>query len=339
MALLFMDGFDANDGSLKWFNSIPGSSSTTRFSKGLSGSCSDGAGNPMKRYTTGTAQIFTGAAIYTSGGWASDYGMTFYGDAGATQHLTVLFTSTGIQLHLGGNGGTLLASGIAGEGSTGVYYNNTWYYLEATATIASSGGICQVRVNGATAINYTGNTKNGGTGTTIDVAGYLTGQWTQRTILYDDLYICDATGTTNNTFLGDVRVQTLFPAAAGSSTQLTPTGSANNYANVNDVPDSTATYNASTVVGNRDTYLMGQLLASTGTIYGLQDNVHAFKTDAGSANMKAALKSGTNLYYDATHVLGATNAWFGAVRETDPNTSAQWTSANLNSIEFGGEVA
>ena len=331
MALVFMDGFDANDLSTKWFVEPAGgtsSSSTTRFGSGLSLGVQFANGLEVIRTTGGLAQMFLGFAQY----WGPSGFPILYiqGDNGNTTNLLVELSSSGLFLKNGAS--TTLASAL----ST-IYYYNTWYYVEVMATLASSGGQCQIRINGVTALTFTGNTLQGGTGTTIDRIGF--GSNSNTVSLIDDLYLCDATGAVNNTFLGDVRVQTLLPTAAGSSTQLTPTGSVNNWQNVDDVPDSTTTYNSSSTVGQRDTYLMGQLLATTGTVFGTQDNIHAFKQNSGSGNLKAALKSGATISYDTTQILDPTNTWSGAVRQTDPNTGVAWTTTGVNSIEFGAEVA
>lgn len=329
MALIFMDGFETGDQGIKWSYATGSSSANTRFSSGKSLLLTQ---TTERKYVPSLSQIYAGYAFSTPGFSYNGVGCSIYGDNGNTEHLTVTMFANTLQLRLGGYGSTVIAS------YNSVFYTNTWYYLEIMATIASSGGLCQVRLNGLTVINFTGTTKNGGTGTTIDA--FELGSWSAGggQCYFDDLYICDNTGATNNTFLGDVRIQTLLPTAAGSSTQLAPTGSANNYANANDVPDSTATYNSSSTVGNRDTYAMGDLLASTGTILGVQESLHAFKTDAGSASMKAALLSGATLAYDTPQNLGDTVAWSGAVREVDPNTSTAWTTVGVNAVELGGEV-
>jgi len=232
-----------------------------------------------------------------------------------------------LSLRLGN--GTLL--GTAAIPSTG------WAYIEISATINSTTGRVIVRVNGVVAIDYTGNTKSGGTNTTLDMIGF-SGGYSGHGL--DDLYVCDTTGTTNNAFLGDVRVQMLLPTGAGSSTQLTPTGSVNNYANVSEVPDNTATYNSGSTVGNRDTYVMTDLSAATGPIYGMQNSIVAWKTDAGIGAMKTAMKVGAGVYYDTTISLGTSaSAYLSPIRETNPATSAAWTLADINSAELGAEVA
>ena len=331
MALIFVEGFEGKDMPLKWNGASPGFYTTGRFGTGVATGYNGGLAT--KYLFQELAQAFIGYATLCTNTGASGFGhgLVVLGDNGSTSHLSVRITTTSLTL-CAGFYGSVIASYPAS------FVNNTWYYIEIWTQLATSGGRCQVRLNGNLVIDYTGNTMNGGTNTTVDA--FLIGSNNSSVNDYfDDIYVCDATGTKNNTFLGDVRVQTLFPTAAGSSTQLTPTGSANNYANVNDVPDSTSTYNASTTVGNRDTYAMGDVLASTGTIFGVQDNMHGFKTDSGSANMKPALLSGPTLVYDPTLVLTPSNAWTSAVRETDPNTGTSWTPAGINAVEFGGEVA
>jgi len=152
-------------------------------------------------------------------------------------------------------------------------------------------------------ITFTGDTRNGGTATTIDkvVLGVPGGN-----AKLDDFYISDSA------FMGDIRIQTLVPSAAGSSTQLTATGGAN-YANTADIPDNTATYNASSTVGNKDLYALGDLAASTSTVKCVQVNTHAWKDDAGAASLKAKVKSGATEVAGSTVALPSSVAWHGDV--------------------------
>ena len=330
MALIFADGFDANDLNLKW---IPlgncSANAGTRFGTGLS--CLGNNVGFMKRYTVGTAQMFMGFACYLNGSNSSML-VIFQGDNGITSNNSVVLAPNLISLKAGNNGSTLSSAFLPTYGFA------AWHYIEIMETLASSGGQCQVKVDGVTVLTFTGNTLQGGTGTTIDCTFFNLSVNAGNTFI-DDLYMCDATGATNNTFLGDVRVQTLLPTGAGSSTQFSPTGSVNNWQNVDDVPDSSTTYNSSSTVAQRDTYVMGQLLAGTGTIFGTQTNIHAFKQNSGSANIKAALKSSATIVYDTTQILDPTNTWSAGIHQTDPNTSAAWTTTGLNAIEFGAEVA
>jgi len=325
MALLFMDGFDASDAVLKWSTTgTPTFTVTPRFGvgKAISG------GFTYARAFPASSRVFVGAACYWMNGSLTKALWTLQGDSGATSHLILQITGAGaLQVS---RAATILATSAAG-----VMLLNTWAYVEMSATIADSGGTIEVCINGVSVLTFTGDTKNAGTNTTVDMLSVGGAAWFGA---YDDLYICDDTGSVNNTFLGDVRVQTLLPTGAGASTQFTPSVGSN-WDNVNDTPYVSTTYNSDSVSGHRDTYAMGDLISGTGTIFGVQDNILALKTDAGAASIKAAIKSGGTVYYDSTVALGTALDSSNAVREQDPATSAAWTATNVNAVEFGAEVA
>lgn len=333
MALLFMDGFDKGDFASKWATAGSNNAvtSNTRFGTGSAYYSTANSANNLSRNFTASATTIIGSAfkmLTAPSGYPEKF-LSLRGDAGVTEHLYLSYTSsTGIGLY---RSTTLLGSATIAPLS--------WQYLEISATIADAGGTVTVKINGTTVISFTGDTKNAGTNTTLDrlVIGCFNSL--THTSAFDDLYICNGTGSTNNTFLGDVRVQTLSPTGAGSSTQFAPTGGAN-YANVAETPDSTATYNSSTTVGERDTYVMSDLAAGTTAVLGVQDNLAAWKSDAGAGSVKAALKVGSTVYYDTTIGLGTNvGSWYGAVREVNPATSTAWIPSDVNDIEFGAEVA
>jgi hypothetical protein len=341
MALLFMDGFDVGDFALKWTShGNVASNTTTRFSSGRSmntpNSTSGSFFGSVMRYIPASSKIFLGVAFNPAALLdGTKEIIALFGDSGTTEHLSLITKASGaIALYRGSPSGTLLATSSAGQ-----LIAAGWVYIEVSATIADSGGTCVVRVNGVEVINFTGGTKNAGTNSTIDavqLAGYTLANTSN--VLWDDFYLCDDTGSVNNTFLGDVRVQTLLPTGAGASTQFTPSVGSN-WDNVNDAPYVSTTYNSSATVGNRDTYAMSDLLSGTGTVFGVQDNLLALKSDAGTASIKAAIKSGGTVYYDSTVSLGTALGATEAVREVDPATSAAWTVTNVNALEFGAEVA
>jgi hypothetical protein len=326
MALLFIDGFDVGDVALKYSPGNIPTSTTTRFGYGRA--VSGGNGQACRKLIPATVNPIVGVAFMPLTSLSANPFLALYGDAGATTHLTLGLNVSGqIVLKCGA---TVLATGST------LLILNAWRYVEISATINDTTGSVVVRVDNVVDISFTGDTKNGGTNTTIDAVTVLAP--TGSSGAFDDLYICDTNGSVNNTFLGDVRVQTLLPTGAGASTQFTPSVGSN-WDNVNDTPYVSTTYNSSATVGNGDTYAMGDLLSGTGTIFGVQDNILALKSDAGAASIKAAIKSGATVYYDTAVALGTTLGASVAVRETDPATSAAWTSTNLDAVEFGAEVA
>ena len=146
---------------------------------------------------------------------------------------------------------------------------NTWYYLEMKAkwTANTAAGDVTVRLNGTQVLSI-----NSGQTTSYNSSSYS--NWSSftlgdpngdfygvnnATIDFDDLYVCSTSGTSNNDYLGDCKVETLYPAGAGASAQWTPKSGAN-YSQVNEHPkDGDTSYVSTSGVGNRDSYTLGSL--------------------------------------------------------------------------------
>lgn len=330
MTLLFFDGFDARDTGIRWsVTETPAYTSSTRYGQG-SAYAPITTALAYKSFTP-SAKVYVGFA-YKPTSISSIRGIiALYGDNGATAHVNLRNTiSGGIGIY---RGNTLVTTSAAG-----VISNDNWYYIELMATVADSGGLVEVRVNGNSVVSFTGDTKNAGTSTNMDTIafGYFFSSTTYG--VFDDVYVCNDQGTQNNNFLGDVMVQTIVPNGAGSSTDLTPHGSATNYMNVAEIPYSVGDYNSSNVSGAKDLYTFGDLAGSTTTVYGVQTGVVAARTDVGSGSVRPILKSGGTVYNDTTVSLGPSSQYIGNVRETDPATGTAWTVSGVNGIEAGVEV-
>jgi hypothetical protein len=137
--------------------------------------------------------------------------------------------------------------------------------------------------------------------------------------------------------LGDVRVYSLSPTGAGSSTQFTPSSGAN-YTTVDELPYSATDYVTSGTSGNRDTYAVADIPATAGTVFAVQSNVIAKKTDAAPISLKSALRSGASVYYGSPVSLGASDGAVTDLYTADPATSTSWTISGVNALEAGFEV-
>jgi hypothetical protein len=333
MALLFMDGFDADDTTLKWDVGTSGSgSATTRFGSGRSVVTTF-----INKNLTASSEITTGFATRT-GQTAPQIGfnVSFYGDAGGTQHITVMRnTTTGlIQVRRGSTSGTLLATG------TKVLQQQIWNYIEIRVVISDSVGVVEVRVDGAATpdISFSGDTKNAGTATTIDRATYYSDS--AFSMYYDDLYILDSTGTTNTTFLGDVRVQALVPNGNGNYSQLTGSdgNSTDNYLLVDELPYVTADYVGSFNAGDKDSYTLSDLVSGTATVFGVQNNIIASKDDAYVAQARPFLRLGGTDYNGTTQTFNTSYQTYYNMYNQNPATSTNWTVSDVNTAESGFEV-
>lgn len=330
MAVLFMDGFDVFDAAAKWavVSGTPTSQTTTRFSTGRALTL---AGNPtaaIARAIPPCAQVFVGAAWYSASSGANSTVFVLRSDGGLTTHLQLWWNAANTTLVLASGTGTTLAS-------VALALPTAWgSYIEMSATIATSGGTAEVRINGSTVLTFTGNTRNGGTSTNIDTIA-LTGTFVSGNANVDDLYVCDGTGAAPfNTFLGDTQVLTLSPTGAGSATQMTPDSGAN-YARVNEIPYSAANYVHTGTSGNTDTYAMADLPSAANVAQAVQSCTVVKKTTSGPVHVKTALKSGASTYAGVSTLIRTNDTTVTDIWTTDPATSSAWTIAAVNALEAG----
>lgn len=215
-----------------------------------------------------------------------------------------------------------------------------WHYIELQVTQGTSNGILSVRINGILAIQMTAqNTIQGGGQLLTAFVGAVPGQNCPLTIDVDDFYIADTSGTINNTFLGDVRVDALQAQADGSLNQWTasPVGTAACEA-VSDEDEATAI--SAPAVGLRQSFDVEPLpVMATSAIYGIQLTMLARKTDAGLGKVKGLVVSGAQSAVSPDIILQEQLAWQSTLFERNPNGNVQWTEAAFNAAEFGLESA
>jgi hypothetical protein len=331
MALIFMDGFDAGDMSAKWnINASTTSSTSTRFGTGRAMGIGTGGTRYATKYFTPTSELFVGFA--GTGLWVGFNNIPFmylYSDGGLTQQIILATNSNGsISIR---RGGTTLAT------SSGGALTASWDYIEVHAIVDATAGLVDVHVNGSSVVSFSGNTKNGGTSNNIDgIMFNNNGSLGSGAI--DDLYLLDATGPAPyNTFLGDVRIYTMVPDGAGSSTQMTPSSGAN-YTTVDELPYSATDY-VSASIGQQDLYTASNIPSNPGSIYGVQANIVAKKTDAGTISGNTVIKSGATVTKGTARALNSSDTVFSDIHQTNPDTGTAWSESALNAIEIGTEAS
>jgi hypothetical protein len=215
-----------------------------------------------------------------------------------------------------------------------------WHYIELQVTQGSSNGVLSVRINGVLAIQMNAqNTIQGGGQLLTAFLGAIPGQSCPLTLDVDDFYIADTSGTINNTFFGDVRVDALKAQADGSLNQwtVTPSGTAA-WEAVSD-EDETTNITAPSA-GLRQSFDVAPLpVMATPTVFGVQLTMLARKTDAGLGKLKGLVVSGAQTAVSPEVILQEQQAWQCALFERNPNGNVQWTEAAFNAAEFGVESA
>jgi hypothetical protein len=354
MALLFIDGFDhlaSADLALKWDARTLGAGSALLDVDASAGRNGSGA---LKVSTNAGGSINTEHSVQYNTQSQASYviGFAFKHnlDTG-TAAVTVLqlMDATSVQLSLSLNQDKTLSlfrstnTTLTGGTTTQSIPANVWVYVELKVTIADSiaAGSCKIRINGVDAATvatgqdtkfssnaYATAIKFGKMSSSFIVAG--------NEILFDDLYICDSSGTANNDFLGDVMVQVLRPSGAGNSAQFTPSAGAN-WQCVDETQENGDTdYVESNTAGHIDLYAMGNLPVTPESIKGIQWVSCVRKTDAGNYVARRVVRSGSTNYEGTTsHAPGTSYRFAREIIEQDPATSAAWTKSGVDAAEFG----
>lgn len=280
---------------------------------------------------TPAAVCFMGAAFKEGGGsWGSTSAGAFlfavWGDAGGTGHLVVNISNDGHLLLRRGvsANGTIIATSLLTVTAA------AWHYLEMQVTIADAGGVCIVKVDGVEYINFVGDTKNGGTATTVSTVGL----GSMGSCLYDDLYVLDGTGAAPyNTFLGDRVVKRGNPDGAGASTGFVPSAGAN-WQCVDEDPWTAADYVAAAAAAT-DLYTHADV-AGFSSVDAVQVVTYALKTDAGARTLRTVMRSNIGTSAESADLALPTSIAVvqGPIRQTDPD-AAPLTQALINSAQYG----
>ena len=223
-----------------------------------------------------------------------------------------------------------------------------WYYIECKVKFNPTTGAGQVRINEQLIYDYTGDNvtaPNNFPPYNVSYAHLRFGyDYTnpEYNVQIDDFYLADSSGSENNDFLGDIRIDAIYPNGAGNYTQLTPsTGS--NYQCIDEAGADESDYVEGANAGDKDSYSYQSAptdLDDSGII-GLQIRNFGQRTaTADNIKLDPFIRTGSTDYSQTAQDLPDS---FGEVRGDivldDPSDSNPWTQAKINACEFGMEVA
>ena len=157
---------------------------------------------------------------------------------------------------------------------------------------------------------------------------------------WDDLYVLDLSGSVNNDFLGDMRVEAIFPTAPGSHTDFTPIGSGANWSAVDDATiDGDTTYVSGNAIGQMDTYNFADLSSVPSTIKAFQLSMVMRKDDAGGRIVSTQIRSGGNDYTSGRRLsVGDQYALYLDVWNQNPDGEVAWTGSTINAVQAGVKI-
>jgi hypothetical protein len=249
------------------------------------------------------------------------------GDAGATTHIQLRHQDTKWKLYRGSN--------VIAESDPGYVLTSTWRYIELRAYMHDSSGEGQVWVDGDLVIDFTGDTKEGGTNAYFDTlrfahsAGATANDSGDDDI--DDLYI--TTSTTGR--LGDSVVLSSGPDGDGNYSEFDPQGAGSNYVEVDEVTyDDDTTYVSSASSGVIDSYTFTDIPTTDLDVQAVMlDGRARYAGASGSAKLLARV--GGSDYFGSDHTLASGYATWVEVWEDNPDTASPWTPSEVNGAEFG----
>jgi hypothetical protein len=302
-------------------------------------------GQSIRTYTLAASKTELWVRVSCYVHFATELAIVGLADSAGARQMTVSYTPTDslLRAYRGDvSGGTLL-----GTSSPTQMTQDAWHTLElrwkATTTTSSTDGIVEVWVDGTRWINLTAvdntNTAN------LNVQGIVFGgsgfTWTTASYLgIDDFAVNDVAGSINNGQIYDGRVVLLKPNGAGSNTGQTRGGtdSGANWSQVDERPPSLTDYVYSATAATRDTYALDDVPAGTWAVNCVEVLAYAQNSDAGAGSLGLTVKSGSTTNEGTAQSLTTSGAYYRQLYETDPDTSAAWTTAAVTALEAGTTV-
>lgn len=325
MTLLFADGFE--DGLSSWSVSGVGMAiGTGRYGNGVVDSGSGYIKTTFAPATAGPVILgfaFKSSAEVTIGGFlANSFVYQLLLERSASGEIRAICNST-----------------LLGTTATGVLPSGAWNFIEVKIVVHDTAGVVVIRVNGGIVLNLTGIDTKSGTETTLNSIQFESGTGSA----YDDVYICDSSGSYNNDFLGDLTVEHMRPGSDDTVQWLgSDADSIDNWALIDESGTYSDTdYITSSTVGHVDLYLpVPSARAITSPVLGVILSAVAMKTDVGSRTIKLDIKEGSGGTLRQGSELGLPTT-FGEVKQIfeRKNDGSQFTLADIHNLRMGIEVA
>jgi len=328
MALIFFDGFDYRT------SLVPPWSAAANLT--INSAASRNGINGVRGATNGTLDYYLSSGTYNlivgfaaKGQVSNTYQVAFY-SSGTVQTSFRFNPSRGMDIYRG-------TSTFVAATNPNLYDPTVWNYFEVRlrpSNVVVASGEAEIHINSVTSLLYSGQVASNVNG--IDQIRFSLGD---VSYYMDDVYIIVPTsGTANNTFLGDIRVDVVAPSASGTYNQLTPFGSSVNYMNVDEIPANSSDYNYSDVVGATDTYNFTDLPVDASSIAAVQVHMYAAKSSTGSRSVAPVILFSGVQYTGLDKGLSQSYTYYSQMFETNPITGSGWNPSEINSSEFGVKV-
>lgn len=271
--------------------------------------------------------------------------VSFFDGVNFEHQLTVYFRANGVvQAYIGNTGATTghwpMATQI-GSSPVGKFEEDRWMVVEIYGKVAHVGGELEVRINTVPVLQIVGADTCGGTVTDTFDSIWLAARGGGTRFILDDFYINDVTGSTNNTWMGNLRVFTSFVIADGFTNDFTIGGTvpaASNWQSVlNSALDDTK-YVYSSTINDIDLYEIDPVVNSP-AVRVLQVRMALKQDDATQRSAKALIRIGATTYEDdVEHFTNQDYTFYFGRWELNPSTGVSFTGTEVNGLEIGVKV-
>lgn len=336
MTLLFMDSFDHYSAAnlFKKYNSV--SSANKAIEAGRTNNC---------LHTYGCSFIKTVGTIAVTDYIIIGFGIYFQ-TVGTNTYIFSLLSPSIYQISIRRNTDSTVSivhrtAGVVATSVNPCLSQSAWHYMECKIMRGTgTEGEAIIKVDSQEVINANGlNLAYGAEGayTAVAFSADHNGGNDGYHKSFDDLYICDSTGSNNNDFLGECSIEVLYPDS-DVVTEWTPDSGTDNFARVDEslIDDDTSYVEVQSQTA-QDIYGLTDTATTVGSVVGVQVNSGVRKTTAGGALYKHQLKQSATVAegVEKAFFSGSIYAYNSEPFDVDPTDGLDWSFDKVNSLQVG----
>ncbi len=225
---------------------------------------------------------------------------------------------------------------VLGEG-TAVLAIDTWYYIEIKVLVNTTTGTVDVKVNETSDIALTSQDTQVSGSAQINRVAFIGATSSTKKNILDDIVILNDTGSINNDFMGDMKIETLRVNAAGNASDWATTPGVDGFIAVRE-GDNNSLIGSSTA-NDISQFTKEALLKLDTTLKAVVTNVSVKNSDASTHTIRDNMRVGGADYTGTSQTVNSTGYKVKQfIREADPSTSNAWANAAaVNGAEVGVE--
>ena len=318
MARLLIEGFGSSNFSIWTSSSLVSGGAFAGYA----------AQTGVKTLGASISKCYMSAKIYI---YESSFGpqMTwvYFKDSNGVVIGTVITDSSRyVKIYKGTTAGTLLGTSVSPL-SLGI-----WYLFECYYEPLNNYGKFQVKLNGVTILEVTGDidTTAGLENILSFGIGPSTGGQAVTSYYMDDVVFDDAG------WIGNSYIQLVVPTGVGATAAVWTPSTGANWSCVDEIPASDTDYIKANVAGYVDTYGCNNLTGTIGSVKAVRVMArYAYEGTPTPTKQKIAiLVNGTN-YYGDNLTPALTYQYAEKLWELNPNDAAAWEDADISALEIG----